>query len=245
MSPGVTAVVLSRDLPDLAHYCLKSLDRAIAAMEPTGLYRMVLVDNGSTLPYQSKGFCDLRVELVRLDQSWSWAAVSNLAISRYSNDLYFILNHHVILPEEALVQMVAFCHAETDAGLVAPRLMNPDGTICQAGLFMARHGPVMRARGLRLDSYRGSNQELQALSGTCLMVKAAVFDELGGFDDSTGLPDVDMCLRARQRGWRVFCLEETSALCLPSVSQACTKPAWSARRTFMRRWAGRYTLDLL
>lgn len=245
MESDVTVVVFSRDLPSLVLYCLKSLERAVAAMGPTEASRLVLIDNGSALPYKANDFESLQVELVRLDQYWSWAAANNLATRRFPNDFYLLVNHNVILPEEVLARMVAFSRAEANVGLVAPRLMNPDGTIHQAGLAMTRQGPAAWGRGMRPDSRRKTNQEVQALSGTCLLAKRAVLDQLGGFDESAGLPDVDLCLRARQRGWRVFCLHEVSALCLTTFGPADLEPSRSAVRKFGRRWAGRYTLDVL
>jgi len=49
------------------------------------------------------------------------------------------------------------------------------------------------------------SRDFQTLSGACLLVPRKVFVELGGFDPEfrNGFEDVDFCLRARQRGYRV------------------------------------------
>jgi GT2 family glycosyltransferase len=49
-------------------------------------------------------------------------------------------------------------------------------------------------------------QNYSAVSKVCLMVRKALFDELGGLDSETfadGLSDVDLCLRAGQAGYLV------------------------------------------
>jgi GT2 family glycosyltransferase len=50
-----------------------------------------------------------------------------------------------------------------------------------------------------------SHQPIDWVSGCCLLVRRQVLDELGGLDPSFFLyyEDVDLCLRARQRGWHV------------------------------------------
>ena len=243
MDSSVTVVVFSRDFPGLVFYCLKSLERALAAMGPTDASRLVLIDNGSALPYRVNDFEGLRVDLLRVDQQWSWAAVSNLAISRFPNHFYLLVHQNVIVREELLTRMVAFSQAESNVGLVAPMLINPDGTIHQAGMAMTRKSPLASGRGM--NTFQKTNQEVQALSGTCLLARKAVVDQLGGFDESAGLADIDLCLRARQRGWRVFCLRETSVLCLAPFGRAELRPSRSELRKFACRWEGRYTLEIL
>ena len=48
-------------------------------------------------------------------------------------------------------------------------------------------------------------RDCSAVTGACLAIRRAVFDDLGRFDVSLGLDlnDIDFCLRARERGLRV------------------------------------------
>ncbi len=45
-------------------------------------------------------------------------------------------------------------------------------------------------------------QDVSAVTGACLLVKKAFYDELGGLDESfaVALNDVDFCLRLREKG---------------------------------------------
>jgi GT2 family glycosyltransferase len=47
-------------------------------------------------------------------------------------------------------------------------------------------------------------QELSAVTGACLMVRRAVFEEVGGLDEQIAVAfnDIDFCLRLRAAGYR-------------------------------------------
>jgi GT2 family glycosyltransferase len=59
--------------------------------------------------------------------------------------------------------------------------------------------------------YMGSlicNREVSAVTAACMLIRATVFQEIGGFDEAiaVGYGDVDLCLRVGERGYRVlFC----------------------------------------
>ena len=48
-------------------------------------------------------------------------------------------------------------------------------------------------------------QDLSAVTGACLLVKSAVYDEVGGLDEAftVAYNDVDFCLRVRAKGYLV------------------------------------------
>jgi GT2 family glycosyltransferase len=98
-----------------------------------------------------------------------------------------------------------------DVGVVGATLFYPDGTIQHAGLFPRGDGHWVHGYRGRGPAERGDRGELQesrtvpAVTGACLLIRRALFDRLGGFDE--GLPvtygDVDLCLRARRLGLKV------------------------------------------
>ena len=51
-------------------------------------------------------------------------------------------------------------------------------------------------------------REVSAVTGACLAMRREVFQELGGFDPEfpNNYNDVDLCFRARSRGYRVVCV---------------------------------------
>lgn len=241
----MTVAVLSRDLPTQARFCLWSLQQALALIKPFCNCGLVLVDNGSYWPYQKNDIENMEIDLIRQDFPRSWAAAVNFIRSHYTSEFYFVLDQNVLVPPHMLDELISFCRMEPKAGVIAPRLMNPDGTTYQAGLTLSRRGPVTEKKCRWPEPKQVFRKEAQAVGGECILVRGQVLAELGGLNELAGLADIDLCLRARQLGWRVFCLQHVSALCLAPAGWKTLKRSWSDVRRFRRRWAGRYTLDRL
>ncbi|BDM21654.1 glycosyltransferase [Pseudomonas sp. LRP2-20] len=99
-----------------------------------------------------------------------------------------------------------------EVAVVGGRVLNCFGKVVHAGMVLGVNdavGPVCAGEdGLG----RGYLQRLQvvqnwsAVAGACMMVRRAVFDELGGLDAqqfSSGLAPIDLCLRAGRQGYLV------------------------------------------
>ena len=83
--------------------------------------------------------------------------------------------------------------------------------------------------GLPRHIYRGfpenhpaviRDRELQAVTGACMLVRHDAFDLVRGFDETfaNGFEDIDLCLRLRTRGFRIWYCGTTDVLHLESVS---------------------------
>jgi GT2 family glycosyltransferase len=106
-----------------------------------------------------------------------------------------------------------------DVGVVGAKLYFANAmTLEHAGVCVGCGNGMMNLGYARPTSpdqvdtgYFGSlvcNREVSAVTGACMLVRRNVFDEIGGFDEAiaVGYGDVDLCLRAGQRGYRtLFC----------------------------------------
>jgi len=99
-----------------------------------------------------------------------------------------------------------------EVGAVGAKVLRADETIGHAGMILGAGGVAAPAHEGFLGKSFGHNartrviQNFSAVSADCLVTRREVFHELGGFDDRN-LPrrhwDLDYCLRARERGYRV------------------------------------------
>jgi len=244
---GITAIVVSRGLDALLRCGLASLHRALAAAGDPARHRVVVVDDASELPYRRDRLGDPPPELIRLDVHRSFAHANNVAAARFPNDLYLLLNNDVLLDPAALGHATALLARTPGAGICGSRLVFPDATIQHHGVVFGAGdpGPYHHARRNPGHLVPRASREWQAVTGACMLLRAEVWRELGGLDESYpfGLEDVDFCLRARTRGWRVVCAEEVDSLHFESMTEGRVALDVPSRRVFAARWRGRYAID--
>ena len=103
-------------------------------------------------------------------------------------------------------------HAQrSDVGAVGGKLVSPDGTLEHVGLVIGpgeRIGAPFAGRPSDDPGHLGlanAIRDCSAVSAACLMVRRAIFEEIGGFDEGfvSSHHDIDLCLRLRERGLRI------------------------------------------
>ncbi|MHA7838402.1 MAG: glycosyltransferase [bacterium] len=255
MSAGITTVIVSKGLDALLGVCLTHLRVALEALDADGPgspdpptpHAIVVVDNASPIPYDLSRFPFSGIELLRFDVDQSFGRACNAGFAAHPNDRVLLLNNDVLLSPDALRGMLRLLESRPDVGLCGSRLVFPDGRIQHCGVVFGagKIGPYHVDRGRRSDRVLRGPRELQAVTGACLLVRRSVWDALGGLDESYpfGLEDIDLCLRARQRGWRVLCDNDSESLHFESMTPGRVELDVGSRRLFMQRWSRRYTLD--
>jgi hypothetical protein len=230
----LSVVIVSYNTRDLLMRCLQ---------EVTGQGReVIVVDNGSTDGSQDAvrhGFPD--AALIEPASNLGYGGANNLGARSASADLVLLLNADAWPVVGAIEALVARARAETDVGVVGPRLRGIDGAlqrsvrgfptvwrICTEYFFLRKLAPGSEA----LNAFYGagfayeSERDADFLMGAVLLVKREAFEQIGGFDERFFMfsEEVDLCDRLRQAGYRtVF----TPTAEFVHVGGASTAPAWN------------------
>ena len=126
-------------------------------------------------------------------------------------------------------------------GVVGARLMYPQGAIQHVGMVLGMSDGVGHlGRHLMSSSYWpwiDFSREVSAVTGACLGVRRALFEQLGGFDEAfpVNYNDVDLCLRVRAAGYRVV-LENGAVLIHREGLTRQGGTSAEERLLFHRRW---------
>jgi GT2 family glycosyltransferase len=242
---GITVIVVSRGLEGLLRHGLAAIQRALHGLGSAGRHRVVVVDNASTPPYREGSLPG--VKLIRFDRHQSFARANNTAARAYPNDLYLLANNDLLVADETLLAMLEILDRHPHAGVCGTRLVFPDHTIQHCGVVFGDgdRGPYHCFRGTPSELVPRADREWQAVTGACMLVAGPVWAALGGLDEAYpfGLEDIDLCLRARQQGWRVLCSNRTDSLHFESLTPGRARLDVASRALFMRRWRGRYGID--
>ena len=128
-----------------------------------------------------------------------------------SGDYILLLNNDTeVISVNWMEELLMYAQRE-DVGAVGAKLYYPDKTIQHAGvvLGLGAHRTAGHSHyGQHRDNlgYMGRlcyAQNVSAVTGACLLVKKALFEEVGGLDESfvVSLNDVDFCLKLREKGY--------------------------------------------
>ena len=98
---------------------------------------------------------------------------------------------------------------DATAGAVVPMLLNPDGTIQEAGSVIDSVGwPLAFGRGESADAFAHRfRREVDYGSAACVLIRRHDFAEAGGFEPAYGIgyfEDVDLSFKLKERGLRTI-----------------------------------------
>lgn len=203
----VSIIIPTKDDVDKVRICINSI------VDKTSLraFEIIIVDNDSSQSELLDYLEECSHVVLRFPGDFNFSTINNFAAAQASGEYLVFLNNdtEVISPEwlEAMLE-----HAQRkEVGVVGAKLLYPDGLVQHAGIELVRnqipdhvhrftHSCDQGRQGM-VDVIRNYN----AVTGACMMIRADVFNEVGGFDESFPITynDVDLCLKVRARGYLI------------------------------------------
>ncbi|HET8653216.1 MAG TPA: glycosyltransferase family 2 protein [Gaiellaceae bacterium] len=199
------------------------------ALESVAGLETVVVDHGSTdgtVELVRDRFPDVR--LVR-QENRGLAAGWNRGIRETGAPYVLVLNSDAWAVGDAADRLARFAEGIPRAAWVAPRLLNPDGTLqpsvrgfptpwrlATEYLFLRKLAPRSRVlnafygAGFRHDEVR----EVEFAKAAAFLLRREAFDEVGPFDEAFFLfsEETDWSYRARAAGWRTLFYPEAEVV---------------------------------
>jgi glycosyltransferase domain-containing protein len=178
-------------------------------------HEIVIVDNHSSDQKLHEWLNDLeakgsRIQVTRLPEMLNQSAAYNHAARQAKGEYLVFLepDSHVINANwiESLLNQAQ----RPEVGIVGAKLVNAKGICTQAGLILGFDGGVgaaMAGEGKAAHGYMQRlvvEQNCTAVSSVCLMVRKALFEAVGGFDEDAfaeQFADVDLCLKVAEAGY--------------------------------------------
>jgi len=226
--PRVSVVIPVYNKLELTQMCLESLARD----ETAASREIIVVDNGSTdgtTAWLQQQEAAGKLQAVINSRNGGFAAGCNRGAEEAIGQCILFLNNDMEVTPGWLDPLVTTLDHDPTVGIVGAKLLFPDQRIQHAGVALVEcveeRGPVLKGDHIH---YRkpadhpaaGIAQQLQIVTGACLAIRNELFRELGGFDEGywNGNEDVDLCLKAGQRGWKVVYRPESVVIHYESQS---------------------------
>lgn len=161
----------------------------------------------------------LRGAFVRdIDDGVGYGRTANAVMRLVEGDRgLFLLCHDDVAPMPDAVSHLVEEVYRSNAGIVGPKLVDWDdpGVLQTVGLGVDRFGEVdeIVEAGEVDQEQHDAVRDVFALSSACLLVRADLFRELGGFDDAVEFygEEIDLCWRAHFSGARVVVVPDARA----------------------------------
>lgn len=217
--PKVSIVIVNWKTPKLLAACLDSLIK-----DPDhNQFELWVVDNASgdeSLEMLASQYPS--VNLIANSENVGFSKACNQAVPQTEGEYVLLLNPDTIIYDNAVSKLTAFMDAHPDCGAAGPRVLNPDGTLqlaCRRSFpnpaaaffritYLSRLFPNHELFAKYNLTYTDPNSvtEVDALSGSCMMVRNSVIKKIGLLDEDIFMfgEDIDWCWRVKQAGWKVF-----------------------------------------
>ncbi|MSO85979.1 MAG: glycosyltransferase family 2 protein [Acidimicrobiia bacterium] len=203
--PAVVAVVVARDPGAWFEEVLASL---VAQDYPN--LSLLVVDANSAVAVKERVTQAAPDALVyRLAHDHGFGASVNEALGLVEGAGFYFCCHDDVASESGAIRLLVEEAFRSNAAVVGPKLVDWDDPhrLLQVGQGMdhAGFGVPLVERGELDQSQHDAVRDVFTIPGACTLVRADLFDEIGGFDEGIDdfLDDVSLCWRAQIAGARV------------------------------------------
>ncbi len=249
MNPQVSAVIVNYNSGSALASTLASLSEGFDGLA----WEAVVVDNASTDGSEQAAEGKPNVRLVRHESNVGFAAGVNIAAAASSAPFLLVLNPDCRLRGGTGLLLLSELRRHPTCAVMGPAILDPSGTLQESargdpdiltGLFgrtsvLSRVFPNSKItrRNLRASVLRDTNdssQQVDWVSGACMLIRGDALASVGGFDEGYFLywEDADLCRRLRKAGWETRYLRTASAT--HDVGQSSQHARGLANREFHR-----------
>ena len=214
----LAVVIVSYQCRDLVVACVERL----ASIGADCRVEVVVVDNGST--DGTAAALEGRCRVIPLGYNSGFSTANNVGFAATDSRHVLVLNPDTLVDRGALDALVAFLDSHPNAGVVAPDLVNPDGSDQRTArafpsptvALFGRRSPLSRwfpnnrfSKRYLVVPGRRCDQPFRAdwVSGAAMALRRAAIDASGGFDEDFFMfwEDADWCRRLGKVGYEVWC----------------------------------------
>ncbi len=217
----LSIIIVSWNTRQLLKSCLES----IVNSQPSNVQiEIIIVDNGSSdgsREYLKKIVNGQSFGVIFNDRNLGFAKAVNQAIDIAKGKHVLLLNPDARIQAGSIKELLKFGENNSEAGVVGPQLINPDGTI-QASCYNFQTIPKaikefwFGKKDLFSKYYPQTNKptEVDALVGAVFLITDKALKRVGELDEKYFLyyEDIDYCKRVWQAGLKVYYLPSVRVL---------------------------------
>jgi len=214
----ITIAIVNYNSTKLLYECLTSIYDSIGNIH----YEVIVVDNAS---YDNPANQIKRsfpgTSVIVNNKNRGFAKGVNQAFQASKGDFFFLLNPDTRLLSNIFPGMLEFFHCHPEAGIVAPRIVFPDGKLHpSARRFITLPGAIMDlfqihfyfpgniiAKRFDYNNWEHDKvREVDWVTGAAFLTRSDILAECGMMDERYFMyfEDMDYCMSVREKGYKIF-----------------------------------------
>lgn len=191
-------------------HLVEAVDAVLASTDVD--LELVLVDNGTTNPAIDALGAGPRVRLLRPVENLGFTGGVNLGLADAATEFVAMVNSDAIVAPDALSRLVRHLEQDPAVGIAGALVLLADepDVVNSAGNPLHVVGLSWAGQLGRPSAEVSAVTAVPSASGACLVLRTALWRELGGFPEEffAYLEDMDLCWRTWQHGLRVEVLAD-------------------------------------
>ncbi len=211
--PKISIVIPNRDSFELISRLLDNLQKLTDYPD----FEVVVTDNGTTDPrvldlYEKMRVSPLPFRAEILEEPFNFSRQVNRGLRLAAGEYCLLLNNDIEIVEPLWLKEMMACFDFPDVGVVGARLLYPDGRLQHVGVIVGL-GSVAGHWYCGMPSEHPGpmgrffvRQSLSAVTAACMLVSKRCLEATGPLDEekfAIAYNDIDFCMRAGRRGFRV------------------------------------------
>ncbi len=243
----LSIVIVNYNVKAFLQQALDSIIKATAKIEA----EIFVVDNHSvdgSLDMLRKEFP--QVNLIANNENLGFSKANNQAIEQVTGEFIWLLNPDTLIQEDTPEKLIAVMDSDPKIGLLGCKILNDDGSLqlaCRRSfptpwvaftklLGLANLFPKSKWFGRYNLTHLDPDEayEVEAISGSCMFLRATALAEVGMLDETFFMygEDLDWCFRFGESGWKVQYTPDTSIVHYKGESSKVA--AWDTMSHFYR-----------
>jgi GT2 family glycosyltransferase/lipopolysaccharide/colanic/teichoic acid biosynthesis glycosyltransferase len=223
----VSVIIVNYNVKEYLAQLLLSLERALEAIS----HEIIIVDNhsidGSVQFFKDKNF---KIRIIENAENLGFGRANNQALKICKGKYVVLINPDTVVQEDTFIRMINFFDNNQDASVATCKIIDPAGNFsvdCRHSiptpsvafwkvLGLSKLFPKSRLFGKYNMTYLDPDQtySIPAISGSFMMMKKEVLDQVGLFDEQFFMycEDIDLCHRITQAGFKIYYFPETQII---------------------------------
>ena len=192
----------------------------VRSLRADGVVEVLVADNSSSDGSdRAVASTDANVVVLPTGGNLGFGAGANRGVAAVHADYILLLNPDTLVEPGTVKVLADALDRDPRLALVGPRVENLDGSlypsartfpslgdaIGHAFLGFVNPANAFTRRYRMLDWDHALPRDVDWIAGTCMLLRRAAFDAVGGFDEQYFMyvEDVDLCWRLWRAGWRI------------------------------------------